>query len=334
MKRSEITEIMQIAIENLTAQGLRFSFDEETEEIFAYVPVSMLSCPPVMLRDIKEKAEAEMIDSIQRKGQESPLLVKPEYVEKMENGEKKIVFQYSIFDGIQRYNAMMKISPEYVAKVIISERFTLWDSIHTNIKRINQDKNELARIVLYLVEKENLSFSQISRELGYSEQAVESLFHLNSLPEEQKAQLKQGIINVGQADVIVKAIKAETTPERLNALIESAKSGKPASELASMRKTWQSQDAADKRAKKGDKKTIPAFDYKGSLSPERASMFKSRVESFVDQASLDGRELTEREEAELDAMQYIFMLTSEDIRKEEEKYNELYKIGKPEVNVK
>ena len=322
----KLSKTMNTVVENLAAEAIRFSVNEEAGEIFAYLPVSMLSCPPVMLRDVKEKREQEMIDSIRLKGQESPILVKPEYVEKTENGEKKTVFQYSIVDGLQRYNAMQKISPEYVSKCIISERFTLWDSIHTNIKRIQQDKTELAKTVLYLVEKENLSFSEIARELGYSEQAVESLFRLNALPEEQKAQLKQGIINVGQADVIAKAIRAETSPERLNALIEAAKSGKPASELASMRKTWQSQDAAEKRAKKGEGKTIPAFDYRGNLSPERASRFNSKVESIVDQASLDGRMLTETEQALLDAMQFIFCLTPEDIRKEREKYEDLYKI--------
>lgn len=322
----KLSKVMNTVVENLSAEAIRFSLNEETNEIFAYMPVSMLSCPPVMLRDVKEKKEQEMIDSIKLKGQESPILVKPEFVEKTENGVKKIVFQYSIMDGIQRFNAMSKISPEYIAKVIISERFTLWDSIHTNIKRISQDKTELAKTVLYLVEKESLSFAQIARELGYTEQAVENLFHLNALPEEVKAQLKQGVINVGQADVIAKAIRAETSPERLNALIEAAKNGKPASELASMRKTWQSQDAAEKRAKKGEGKTIPAFDYRGSLSPERASMFKSKVESIVDQASLDGRVLTETEQALLDAMQFIFCLTPEDIEKEREKYNELYKI--------
>lgn len=323
----KLSKIMNTVVENLTAEAIRFSLNEETGEIFAYMPVSSLSCPPVMLRDVKEKKEQEMVDSIKLKGQESPLLVKPEFIEKkMENGEKKIVFQYSIMDGLQRYNAMMKISSEYIAKVIISERFTLWDSIHTNIKRIAQDKTELAKTVLYLVEKENLSFAEIARELGYTEQAVESLFRLNALPEEQKAQLKQGVINIGQADVIAKAVRAETSPERLNALIEAARNGKPASELASMRKTWQSQDAAEKRSKKGGEKTIPAFDYRGNLSAERASMFKGKVESIVDQASLDGRSLTEVEQALLDAMQFIFMLTPDDIQKEREKYEELYKI--------
>jgi hypothetical protein len=322
----KLSKIMNTVVENLAAEAIRFSVNEETGEIFAYVPVSMLSCPPVMLRDIKEKREAEMIDSIRLKGQESPLLIKPEFVEKTENGTKKTVLQFSIMDGLQRYNAMQKISAEYVAKCIISERYTLWDSIHTNIKRIQQDKTELAKTVLYLVEKENLSFSQIARELGYTEQAVESLFRLNALPEEVKACIKQGTINVGQADILAKAVRAETSPERFNLLVEKAKQGVPASELASMRKTWQSQDAAEKRSKKGEEKTIPAFDYRGQLSPERASMFKSKVESIVDQASLDGRELTETEQALLDAMQFIFCLTPEDIRKEREKYEELYKI--------
>lgn len=289
------------------------------------IPVSLIENPPEneMLRGVKPKKVAEIKASILKDGQLYRILVQAI--------EKDGVLHFYIADGLQRLSAMRELSKDlntdFIAKVVISDRFDLLTSILGNVKRENQNVTEVAKACMRLISDYGYSFADVGRELGISQEESLKMFRLNDLSPEEFDSLKKGEISVTFGTLIVNERKKGMSDSRIEELKLMSRQSKTQEEIRSQIKTWKEIDAIEEkkeRMARGEDISLPAFNYQPKFSMERFETLKIESDRTVYQAESEERELTVNELAVKKAIDFCMQNTPEDIETAKKRHVALY----------
>lgn len=145
-------------------------------------------------KDFDDESLKELSQSIQEHGLLEPLLVK-----QLDNGK------YSIICGERRYRACKLANLDKVPCLV---RDDLKENAYAialieNIQREDLNPLELSKALELMMTECHLKQDELAKTLGKSRSSIANLLRLNNLNEDVKSYLKQGLIELGHAKVIL-----------------------------------------------------------------------------------------------------------------------------------
>ena len=159
------------------------------------IPIEKIEEPKEALRSfiIQENLE-ELAESIKEQGVLQPLIVRP-------SGDK-----YEIVAGHRRYLAAKMVGLEKLPCIVkeLSDRETLVQRIHENLKREELNIIDQIELIHKLWDREGMSYKEIGEIFGKSESWARDLHRLYYCDEEIKAALAAGHIKKTHAYMLMK----------------------------------------------------------------------------------------------------------------------------------
>ncbi|HAG50749.1 MAG: chromosome partitioning protein ParB [Deltaproteobacteria bacterium GWC2_42_51] len=174
--------------------GALIKHADKTGDSFSLCPIEDINPSSVQPRKIfHEQQLQELAESIKEKGIIEPLLVR-----KAENG-------YELIAGERRWRAAKLAGLRDVPVVVrdATDEESLELAIIENIQRENLNAIEEAAAYKNLMERFELSQEEVAKKIGKERATVANFLRLLKLPDEVKEELKNGIISMGHAKVLL-----------------------------------------------------------------------------------------------------------------------------------
>ena len=204
---SESTERTPIGYINKEVVGSQTSVNNAD---IMRIPVGLIQPNPFQPRiNFDEEALAELSESIKTLG-----LIQPITVRKVADGK------YQIISGERRFRACkaagMDMIPAYIRET--DDQGMLEMAIVENIQRENLDPIETAMSYQRLIDECNLTQEQMALRIGKKRVSITNYLRLLKLPSKVQHDLKQGLISVGHAKVIL-SVEDPSVQEQLCDLV-------------------------------------------------------------------------------------------------------------------
>lgn len=181
-------------------RGIEALFEDFSEEASENETVSEISLDEIRpnpyqpRKNFDEKGLSELADSIKKSGVFQPIIVR-----------KSTVKGYEIIAGERRFRASKLAEKRTIPAIIreVDEERMMEIAVLENLQREDLNPIEEAEAYNTLMEKLNLTQTQVSDRLGKSRPYIANYLRLLSLPAEVKTMIRQQKLSMGQARTLV-----------------------------------------------------------------------------------------------------------------------------------
>lgn len=181
-------------------RGIEALFEDFSEEASENETVSEISLDEIRpnpyqpRKNFDEKGLSELADSIKKSGVFQPIIVR-----------KSTVKGYEIIAGERRFRASKLAEKKTIPAIIreVDEERMMEIAVLENLQREDLNPIEEAEAYNTLMEKLNLTQTQVSDRLGKSRPYIANYLRLLSLPAEVKTMIRQQKLSMGQARTLV-----------------------------------------------------------------------------------------------------------------------------------
>lgn len=274
------------------------------------ISVSQIIVPETKLRDMEIKENTKtgevniawinFVASIRDKGILNPISV-------IENADTT----YTLIDGLRRFSACKEIDSEYsipchIIDDTVTENDILARQVVANAHTFKTRKGDYARVLRKWI-SEGRTYSEIRKETNLTNQQIDNILSLNSLPSEVLEALNNNDITMKNALVLVKA--KGLSEEQFNKLFSVAK----ISNVETLETEYEEMKTAN-RLLKNDITVLESAEYfhKAKYSQARFNEIVERVNQYKESASL-GDSLTERQRVVIEIIDYILCSSVQDM---------------------
>lgn len=176
--------------------GLSALFDDNSSDVQVKKTLRISEIEPNRLqprKNFNEEAIASLAESVKEHGIIQPLLVRP-----YNNS-------YQIVAGERRWRAAKMLDIEEVPVIIkeLSDAEAMQLALIENLQREDLNPIEEASGYKELVETYNMKQEELGKLFGKSRSSVSNLMRLLNLPEEVQEYLKEGLVTVGHAKILL-----------------------------------------------------------------------------------------------------------------------------------
>ncbi len=176
--------------------GLGALFDDNSSDIQVKKTLRVSEIEPNRLqprKNFNEEAIASLAESVKEHGIIQPLLVRP-----YNNS-------YQIVAGERRWRAAKMLAMEEIPVIIkeLSDAEAMQLALIENLQREDLNPIEEASGYKELVETYNMKQEELGKLFGKSRSSVSNLMRLLNLPEEVQEYLKEGLVTVGHAKILL-----------------------------------------------------------------------------------------------------------------------------------
>jgi ParB-like partition proteins len=181
-------------------RGIEALFEDFSEEASENETVSEILLDEIRpnpyqpRKNFDEKGLSELADSIKKSGVFQPIIVR-----------KSTVKGYEIIAGERRFRASKLAEKRTIPAIIreVDEERMMEIAVLENLQREDLNPIEEAEAYNTLMEKLNLTQTQVSDRLGKSRPYIANYLRLLSLPAEVKTMIRQQKLSMGQARTLV-----------------------------------------------------------------------------------------------------------------------------------
>lgn len=181
-------------------RGIEALFEDFSEEASENETVSEILLDEIRpnpyqpRKNFDEKGLSELADSIKKSGVFQPIIVR-----------KSTVKGYEIIAGERRFRASKLAEKKTIPAIIreVDEERMMEIAVLENLQREDLNPIEEAEAYNTLMEKLNLTQTQVSDRLGKSRPYIANYLRLLSLPAEVKTMIRQQKLSMGQARTLV-----------------------------------------------------------------------------------------------------------------------------------
>lgn len=209
-------------------EALFEDFSEEASENETVAEISLTEIRPNPYQPRKnfdEKGLSELADSIKKSGVFQPIIVR-----------KSTVKGYEIIAGERRFRASKLAEKKTIPAIVreVDEERMMEIAVLENLQREDLNPVEEAEAYNTLMEKLNLTQTQVSDRLGKSRPYIANYLRLLSLPTEVKTMIRQEKLSMGQARTLLsvkdkkkilglakKAVAKKMTVRQLEAAVDA-----------------------------------------------------------------------------------------------------------------
>lgn len=175
--------------------GEKIEVEEINQDGLSKILIAKIEANPKQPRVIFNQAELEeLMDSIKQNGILQPILVKPTEMGK-----------YEIIAGERRWRAAKMLGMEEIPAIIkdIADHEALEIAIIENIQRENLNPLEEAEAYQRLIEEHQYTQERMAEVVSKSRSHIANLLRLLNLSDKIKQYLKDGIISLGHAKLLI-----------------------------------------------------------------------------------------------------------------------------------